>query len=452
MVHCFTWIFGCSPSTEKIFNKLSPSGQARSLLSGRSMSTSSWKFRVAAAILTSVVASGCAATSDSETDGEESGESRASNLSSAQRRDRAQHLRDVSFSRGLNNGWMIAGIAQAETQMSHCWSELTWACKGPASADCGGGPVVSGAGDGPCYLKEGGLGMFQFDAGTHTQTLAQYGNKVLTVDGNIDQAITYAVNMVIRSDYIANVTTESEAIAWMNSVTVGGAAYDTWIKTVTHYYNGCKPSYSCYSQRFAHYDDSTRLIHGEMGTDFWKGQAQKPLEIYWARRPDGKYDLRALGPAEVVKVRYLVDDYQLAEAPRDDPKTAEVEDNFPAQYTFKNAIEERHFEVLGYDKSGLQIARGVGLIDSIPGTAVYIRQMGDHLYEIGLEREPDEVAAIEVRVDGYLLTDSETGAQRSARNAVRYKFNTLGERSFDLSTFNADGSLRGHLYRDFKLE
>lgn len=416
------------------------------------MNTSSWRIRVAAALFASVVVGGCAATGAGETDEEESGESLPSSLTSAQRRERAQHLRDVSFSRGLVNGWMIAGIAQAETQMSHCWSELTWACKGPASADCGGGPVVSGAGDGPCSLKEGGLGMFQFDAGTHSQTLAKYGNDVLTVDGNIDEAINYAVNMVINSAYISGVSTEGEAIAWMNGVKVGSANYDTWIKTVTHYYNGCKPSYSCYNQRFGHYDDSTRLVHDEMGAPFWEAKALAPLEVYWARRPDGAYELRALGAQDVVKVRYLVDGYPLADAPRDDPATAEIENNFPAKYTFKNAAAERLFEVLGYDESGAEIARGVGLIDTVPGTAVYIRQMGDKLYEIGLEREPDEVAFIEVRADGYVLTDTETGKAKSPRNAVRYKFNTLGERSFDLTTFNADGSVRGHLYRDFELK
>jgi hypothetical protein len=88
----------------------------------------------------------------------------------------------------------------------------------------------------------------------------------------------------------------------------------------------------------------------------------------------------------------------------------------------------------------------------VPGTAVYIWQMGDHDYEIGLEREPAEVAFIEVRADGFLLTDADTKATQSTRNAVHSQFNTLGERHFDIATYNADGSLRGHLTRTFKLE
>lgn len=417
------------------------------------MKNASFRMRAAAALLTTLVVGGCAAAGTGETDdGEESGESRASSLTAAQRRDRAEHLRDVSASRGITQGWLIAGIANAETQMSHCWKELQWACQGPASEDCGGGPVVAGAGDGPCSIKQGGLGMFQFDAGTHSQTLSKYGKDVLTVDGNIDHAIDYVVNMVKNSKYVPGVTTDAQAIDWMNGVTVGSSDYDAWIKTVTHYYNGCVPgSCSVYSSRFDHYDDSTRAVRSEMGDAFWKPRA--PMEVSWERQSDGSYDLQARGPAEVVEVRYLVDDYKLADAKKDDPSTAEVEDDFPASYTFNYEVAERGFEVLGYDESGANVARGVGLIDSVPGTAVFIRQMlGEHVYEIGLEREPDAVAYIEVRVDGILLTDSVTKVTKSTRNAVKYQFSKLGERHFDIATYNADGSLRGHLTRDFVLE
>ena len=418
------------------------------------MNVTSWKVRAGAAALAALVVGGCAAAGSGESDGEDGGETRASNLTAAQRHDRAEHLRDVSASRGLTKGWLIAGIANAETQMSHCWSELTWACKGPASADCGGGPVVAGAGDGPCSAKQGGLGMFQFDAGTFSQTLAAYGSGVLTVDGNIDSAIDYAIAMVVKSKYVPSVTTEAQAIAWMNGVTIGSATYASWIKTVTHYYNGCVPgSCSVYTQRYDHYDDSTRAVHDEMGKDFWKPKPPlAPIHVSWARTESGAYQLRALGPAEMATATYLVDDYKLADAPRDDPKTAAVEDDFPASYTFKNALAERHFVVVGKDAKGVQIARGIGLIDSVPGTAVYIWQTGAKEYEVGLEREPSEVAFIEVRADGFLLTDAETQTSQSTRNAVRSSFNTLGERHFDVATYNADGSLRGHLTRDFKLE
>ena len=66
-----------------------------------------------------------------------------SNLTAAQRRTRAAQIRDAAAANGITQGWLLAGIADAETNMSHCWSELTWACQGPDSADCGGGPVVA---------------------------------------------------------------------------------------------------------------------------------------------------------------------------------------------------------------------------------------------------------------------------------------------------------------------
>jgi hypothetical protein len=83
---------------------------------------------------------------------------------------------------------------------------------------------------------------------------------------------------------------------------------------------------------------------------------------------------------------------------------------------------------------------------------VFIRQAGDKIYEIGLERAPSGVAAIEVRADGFLLVDGVSGKSRSSRLAVKSTFGTLGERNFALTTFNADGSKRGTLKRTFTLK
>jgi hypothetical protein len=193
----------------------------------------------------------------------------ASSLTAAERRVRAGQIRDAAAANGITQGYLLAGIADAETNMSHCWSELTWACMGPSSPDCGGGPVVAGAGDGPCSLREGGLGMFQFDAGTFEDTLAREGDRVLYIDGNVAAAVDFVVNMVIRSTYVPGVSTRDEAIAWINTVRVGNAQWDPWIRTVTHYYNGCAPSYSCWTSRYAHYRDNTSGVYSEMGADFW---------------------------------------------------------------------------------------------------------------------------------------------------------------------------------------
>ncbi len=203
-----------------------------------------------------------------EVDGEEVGAAR-SNLTGTQRRDRAGDIRDAAAARGMTEGWLLAGIADAETQMSHCWSELTWACQGPTSPDCGGGPIVAGAGDGACSLMQGGLGMFQFDAGTFDDTLAREGSRILTIAGNTDAAVDFVVDMVIRSTYISGVSTNAEAIAWMNGVATDNSRLEPWAQTVTRYYNGCRETSSCWSERLPRYRSFAVNVHDEMGTTFW---------------------------------------------------------------------------------------------------------------------------------------------------------------------------------------
>lgn len=192
-----------------------------------------------------------------------------SSLTAAQRRVRAGEIRDAAAANGMTQGWLLAGIADAETQMSHCHSELTWACRGPNSVDCGGGPVVAGAGDGPCSIRQGGLGMFQFDAGTFEDTLAREGDRILTIAGNTAAAVDFVVAMVIRSVYIDGVSNRDQAIAWMNGVRVGNAQWDPWVRTVTHYYNGCRPGRSCFDERYGRYRDFSANVRTEMGEDFW---------------------------------------------------------------------------------------------------------------------------------------------------------------------------------------
>lgn len=190
-------------------------------------------------------------------------------LTAAARRARAAQIRDAAFANGMTEGWLLAGIADAETGMAHCWSELTWACMGPTSSDCGGGPVVAGAGDGPCPDMQGGLGMFQFDAGTYDQTLAREGTRILSVAGNVAAAVDFVVGMVIRSTFISGVDTRDQAIAWMNGVRIGNASWDPWISTVTRYYNGCSTTASCWPTRYANYRNHTADTYNEMGADFW---------------------------------------------------------------------------------------------------------------------------------------------------------------------------------------
>jgi hypothetical protein len=113
----------------------------------------------------------------------------AAHLSTSAKLPRYAGIRDAARADGMSNAYLLAGIANDETGLAMCWSEATWACQGPSSPDCGGGPVIAGAADGPCSAEQGGLGMFQFDAGTFADTLAKYGGDVLTVAGQTTHAI-----------------------------------------------------------------------------------------------------------------------------------------------------------------------------------------------------------------------------------------------------------------------
>ncbi len=201
-------------------------------------------------------------------------------LTGPERMARAAMIRDAAAARGITQGWLLAGIADAETQMSHCWSELTWACMGPTSPDCAGGPIVAGAGDGPCDLMQGGLGMFQFDAGTYADTLAREGDRILTIRGNVDAAVDFVIDMVIRSTFIDGVDTEAEAIDWMNGVRVDNERFQPWYETVTRYYNGCSPTASCWATRVGRYRDFAANVYDEMGAGFWTADAFDLAAVY----------------------------------------------------------------------------------------------------------------------------------------------------------------------------
>ena len=187
-------------------------------------------------------------------------------LTSAQRKTRAELIRDTAAQKGMTNAALLAGIGEIETNFAHCWSEATWACKGPNSTSCGGGPVIAGAADGPCSAEQGGLGMFQFDSGTFSQTIATYGPNIVTMQGNVDAVIPFLVTRAIQS--VDGVNTPAEALAWMNSITIkdGDAQYEKWLYFVAWRYNGCM---GCTTQ-INKYRSGTNKLRDEFGPDFWK--------------------------------------------------------------------------------------------------------------------------------------------------------------------------------------
>jgi hypothetical protein len=170
------------------------------------------------------------------------------------------------------------------------------------------------------------------------------------------------------------------------------------------------------------------------------------MEIGWERYGDGTFEIRALPPPDAVRVEFLVDGYRVGEA---GPASGTA---FAITYRFHGEGTGRQVEARATNAGGRVIARGYGSLDVVGGaTAVFIRQIAARTYEIGLERPPAEVAAIEVRADGHLLTDELSGESRATRLAVQSGFYTLGSRAFEVSTFNFDGSWRGTLRRSFTL-
>ncbi len=225
-------------------------------------------------VLWLLVASACD-VGDPATDGGEPEPTETIQLSTSQKLPRYAQIRDAARARGINNGYLLAGIANDETGLAMCWSEATWACQGPASPACNGGPIIAGSADGPCGNQQGGLGMFQFDAGTYAQTINVYGTDVLTVAGQTSDAIDYVIRMVRDSAYTTDAETDDKARAWLNRFDPNNATLvDQWIRTVVRYYNGCQPSWSCWNPRYSTYTDGYHLaITQPGGLAFWNANA-----------------------------------------------------------------------------------------------------------------------------------------------------------------------------------
>jgi len=162
---------------------------------------------------------------------------------------------------------------------------------------------------------------------------------------------------------------------------------------------------------------------------FAQGTPLQPLAFRWVRNGSGSYTFDIAPMAGVAKVELRVEDYLIGTAA---PSLT---------YTFNVATANRVIEARGLSSTGAVVALGNGIIDSIAATAVFVRQTGEHEYEIGLERAPATWTTVEVAVDGGLLTDLDTGKQRSPRGAVRYKFTGLGNRNLTIIARNASGTV-----------
>src|SRR5262245_61577276 len=183
-------------------------------------------------------------------------------------------IRDAAAEMGVYNAALLAGIAISETNLAHCQSEATYACMGPASPSCNGGPIIAGAADGPCSQQQGGLGMFQFDAGTYAQTLAMYGDSILTVEGNTAQAVSFVVDKVILD--IGGVNSWLAATEWLNGVRLvpGDPTIERWAQLMACRYNGCCTTNTTCMSRKNGYRDNALAALADMGGDFWATSAR----------------------------------------------------------------------------------------------------------------------------------------------------------------------------------
>ncbi|MDB4958425.1 MAG: hypothetical protein JWO36_5994 [Myxococcales bacterium] len=194
----------------------------------------------------------------------------ASDLSAAVKQQRYTLIRDSAAEMGMHNAALLAGIATSETGLAHCQSEATYACPGPASSSCNGGPVIAGSADGPCSLQQGGLGMFQFDAGTYAQTVAAYGPDILTVSGNTAQAVWFVNDKVILD--INGVKDWLAANDWLDGIVMqaGTPRLERWATLMACRYNGCCATSTLCTTRANGYRDNALASFTDMGAAFWK--------------------------------------------------------------------------------------------------------------------------------------------------------------------------------------
>jgi hypothetical protein len=188
---------------------------------------------------------------------------------SAAHRERLAVIRDTAAGMGITSAALIAGIAVSETQLAHCWSEATYACMGPDSPSCGG-PVIAGSADGPCAAMQGGLGLFQLDAGTWADTVARYGDAILTVEGNTAQAVSFVIDQVVRD--IPGATGWLAAADWIDRVPLaaGDPGMAQWAQLLACRYNGCCAASALCAQRAAGYRDHALEVYRELGAAFWR--------------------------------------------------------------------------------------------------------------------------------------------------------------------------------------
>lgn len=220
--------------------------------------------------LLGVLAAGCSSPIENmdEMTEEEISQSFDDALTSVQKKAISNHIKDVAATHGITNSVLFAGVPNHETGLVQCWKDATWACKGPQSDYCGG-PVIAGSGDGPCSHKQGGLGIYQLDAGTYTQTFATYGKDVVELDPQIDEGVDIIISKVWHCPNTPHFENEGEVVKYLNAAKPGTAKFEVFLSAMAYCYNGTPPSSSNFQKMRSNYRAGVTKLVDAFGKAYW---------------------------------------------------------------------------------------------------------------------------------------------------------------------------------------
>jgi murein DD-endopeptidase MepM/ murein hydrolase activator NlpD len=119
--------------------------------------------------------------------------------------------------------------------------------------------------------------MFQLDQGSESQTVHYWrsrGIDVLSLRGNARAAIKHLVSRITDGHdglYASLANDRSAAIRFLNRLRVGDRNWNGYIRFIIYRWNGCRPGWSCYSNRWSAYSAAApRLLHA-FGRDYFYG-------------------------------------------------------------------------------------------------------------------------------------------------------------------------------------
>lgn len=170
-----------------------------------------------------------------------------------------------------NAALLIAGIGAHETGLTQCWKDAKQFCQGPWSSTCNG-PVLAGGADGPCSQTQGGLGIFQFDSGTHAATVRAYGDGILSESGNVRAAtrlVLQKLQICPNGPPLARRSTPEAAAQWLDDVRIGTESYEQFLDAMARCYNGADSRTCRFKQVRASYDMAIRFLLEDAGERYW---------------------------------------------------------------------------------------------------------------------------------------------------------------------------------------